>query len=420
MRVLIVGINYSPEPTGIGPFTAGLAEHLAARGDEVTVLTGLPSYPGWRLMRGTPRRLLATGAPRRRDRSCAPPTTSPRRSPRSRRALYEGTFGLTGLLASLRLEPPGRDPGRGPQPVRRHPRPAHGGATRRPVRAPLPGPHGPGGPPVGHRRRRRRGARHRRGGGVGRGRRPGDRRRGGDVHPLPGLPGRPGRADPPGAQLVAPGPPQPDPGRDAPPLRLAGRPPGGPPRREHGPQAGPGAGGPGRPSRRRAGRARPVRPGRRRQPGRDRARGGRPASRRSTSCRSSRTGSTPASSARPTSCCSRSGRRSSDMSLPSKLAAYFAAGRPILAAVPLAGASAREIERSGAGLTVPAGDAGAILEALARLRADHATGLAPGRGRAALRRGAPRPCRLPRPGRRPRRRDRRPRSAPAAPIGAAA
>ena len=60
MRVLIIGINYRPEPTGIGPYTAGLAEHLAARGDEVTVLTGLPSYPGWRLMRDTPRRLLAT------------------------------------------------------------------------------------------------------------------------------------------------------------------------------------------------------------------------------------------------------------------------------------------------------------------------------------------------------------------------
>jgi colanic acid biosynthesis glycosyl transferase WcaI len=43
MHVLIIGINYRPEPTGIGPYTAGLAEHLAARGEEVTVLTGLPS-----------------------------------------------------------------------------------------------------------------------------------------------------------------------------------------------------------------------------------------------------------------------------------------------------------------------------------------------------------------------------------------
>ncbi len=64
-------------------------------------------------------------------------------------------------------------------------------------------------------------------------------------------------------------------GRDAPPLRLAGRPPGGPPRRQHGPQAGPGAGGGGRPPGRRAGRARPVRPGRGREPGRGAAGDGR-------------------------------------------------------------------------------------------------------------------------------------------------
>jgi hypothetical protein len=34
VRVLITGINYCPEPSGIGPYTAGLAEHLAARGDD--------------------------------------------------------------------------------------------------------------------------------------------------------------------------------------------------------------------------------------------------------------------------------------------------------------------------------------------------------------------------------------------------
>ena len=56
--MLIIGINYRPEPSGIGPYTAGLAEHLAARGDNVTVLTGLPHYPAWRLMRGTPRTLF--------------------------------------------------------------------------------------------------------------------------------------------------------------------------------------------------------------------------------------------------------------------------------------------------------------------------------------------------------------------------
>jgi glycosyltransferase involved in cell wall biosynthesis len=59
-----------------------------------------------------------------------------------------------------------------------------------------------------------------------------------------------------------------------------------------------------------------------------------------------------------------------DMSLPSKLTSYLAAGRPIVAAVPSGGASAREIERSQAGLLVPAGEAAAILAALTRLRSE--------------------------------------------------
>lgn len=48
IRVAILGINYTPEPTGIAPYTAGLAAGLAQRGHEVTVLTGYPHYPYWR------------------------------------------------------------------------------------------------------------------------------------------------------------------------------------------------------------------------------------------------------------------------------------------------------------------------------------------------------------------------------------
>jgi colanic acid biosynthesis glycosyl transferase WcaI len=48
-QILIVGINYAPELTGTGPYTTAMAEHLAARGAGVTVLTGLPHYPGWQV-----------------------------------------------------------------------------------------------------------------------------------------------------------------------------------------------------------------------------------------------------------------------------------------------------------------------------------------------------------------------------------
>jgi colanic acid biosynthesis glycosyl transferase WcaI len=47
-RVLIVGLNYAPEPVGIGPYTQGLAEALVQRGAQVTAVVGQPYYPQWR------------------------------------------------------------------------------------------------------------------------------------------------------------------------------------------------------------------------------------------------------------------------------------------------------------------------------------------------------------------------------------
>ncbi|GAB3253913.1 glycosyltransferase [Kineosporia babensis] len=48
-HVLVVGINYAPEPTGIAPYTTGMADHLAIGARSVTVLTGMPHYPNWQL-----------------------------------------------------------------------------------------------------------------------------------------------------------------------------------------------------------------------------------------------------------------------------------------------------------------------------------------------------------------------------------
>lgn len=49
MKILIYGLNYAPEPTGTGKYTAELAEWLAARGHKVGVVCGLPHYPQWKL-----------------------------------------------------------------------------------------------------------------------------------------------------------------------------------------------------------------------------------------------------------------------------------------------------------------------------------------------------------------------------------
>lgn len=47
IRIVILGINYDPEVTGIAPYTTGLATSLAQRGHDVAVLTGFPHYPQW-------------------------------------------------------------------------------------------------------------------------------------------------------------------------------------------------------------------------------------------------------------------------------------------------------------------------------------------------------------------------------------
>jgi colanic acid biosynthesis glycosyl transferase WcaI len=49
MKITVVGINYRPEVTGIAPYTTGIAEGLAQGGHAVTVLTGVPHYPEWRI-----------------------------------------------------------------------------------------------------------------------------------------------------------------------------------------------------------------------------------------------------------------------------------------------------------------------------------------------------------------------------------
>ena len=49
MRILVLGINYWPEETGIAVFNTGRCEYLAAKGHDVTMVTGFPYYPRWRV-----------------------------------------------------------------------------------------------------------------------------------------------------------------------------------------------------------------------------------------------------------------------------------------------------------------------------------------------------------------------------------
>ena len=96
-RVLLVGINYEPEQTGIGPYTTGIAVRLADRGHEVTVLTGVPHYPQWKVDPAYRRKIWVRerrdGVDVRRVRHYVPARHSA-----PKRGLYELTFFLQSMV----------------------------------------------------------------------------------------------------------------------------------------------------------------------------------------------------------------------------------------------------------------------------------------------------------------------------------
>lgn len=55
MHLLLVGLNYAPEPVGIAVYSAGLAEAMVARGHRVTAVVGEPYYPEWKRHAGARR-----------------------------------------------------------------------------------------------------------------------------------------------------------------------------------------------------------------------------------------------------------------------------------------------------------------------------------------------------------------------------
>ncbi len=52
MKILLHGINFPPELTGVGKYTGEMAEWLAARGHDVRVVTAPPYYPEWQVRGG--------------------------------------------------------------------------------------------------------------------------------------------------------------------------------------------------------------------------------------------------------------------------------------------------------------------------------------------------------------------------------
>jgi hypothetical protein len=48
-RILLIGYNYHPEPTGVGNYTGEMIEWFNAKGYDCTVLNSYPYYPYWKV-----------------------------------------------------------------------------------------------------------------------------------------------------------------------------------------------------------------------------------------------------------------------------------------------------------------------------------------------------------------------------------
>lgn len=102
-RILIYGLNFWPEPVGIGKYTGELAIWLAAQGYEVRVITAPPYFPEWKIE--TNRYWNETVGQVRVTRC---PLWVPRRPSGLKRLVHLASFALSSLpvvIGQLRWKP---------------------------------------------------------------------------------------------------------------------------------------------------------------------------------------------------------------------------------------------------------------------------------------------------------------------------
>lgn len=107
MKILLYGINYSPELTGIGKYSGEMARWLAAQGHEVRVVTAPPYYPDWKVWPG----FAAWRFSKRQEDGVTVvrcPLYVPPRPSALKRMLHLASFSLSSslaVLAQLRWKP---------------------------------------------------------------------------------------------------------------------------------------------------------------------------------------------------------------------------------------------------------------------------------------------------------------------------
>ena len=100
MNILVMGMNYAPEKTAIGPLTSSLCEYLAQQGHKVTVVTAFPHYPEWRIRDGYRGKVFfrdhVNGIPVYRSYVYIPSRPST-----MQRMAYDSSFSLSAFLSAL-------------------------------------------------------------------------------------------------------------------------------------------------------------------------------------------------------------------------------------------------------------------------------------------------------------------------------
>lgn len=100
MKVLILGLNYAPEPIGIAVYTTGTAEFLVSQGHEVQVIAGQPYYPDWRVHDGYSRLRHTRHIEKGVDITRAPHYV-PSNPTGARRILHHISFAVSALFPAL-------------------------------------------------------------------------------------------------------------------------------------------------------------------------------------------------------------------------------------------------------------------------------------------------------------------------------
>ena len=95
LNILLYGINYAPEPVGIGKYSGELGSWLAARGFSVRVITAPPYFPGWQVAAGHRNSYGLEQREGLRVRRC--PLWVPRRPSGLTRLLHLASFAISSI-----------------------------------------------------------------------------------------------------------------------------------------------------------------------------------------------------------------------------------------------------------------------------------------------------------------------------------